>query len=135
MSLAVESAIGLLAPVVRDPDLLPIEEQDALIRATIAKARTGKLSAADLQGGTTTLSNLGGFGVPSFTSLLTPPQATALSVGAISERPVVVNGGLRIRLGTTVGLTLDHRPVDGADGARLLNDLQELFVHPEKLLR
>lgn len=135
VSLAVESAVGLLAPVVRDPDLLPIDEQDALIRATIAKARTGKLSAADLRGGTTTLSNLGGFGVPSFTSLLTPPQATALSVGAISQRPVIVNGGLSIRLGTTVGLTLDHRPVDGADGARLLADLQELFAHPEKLLR
>ena len=135
VSLAVESAVGLLAPVVRDPDLLPIDEQDALVRATIAKARTGKLSGADLQGGPTTLSNLGGFGVPSFTSLLTPPQATALSVGAISQRPVVVNGGLQIRLGTTVGLTLDHRPVDGADGARLLNDLQELFAHPEKLLR
>jgi pyruvate dehydrogenase E2 component (dihydrolipoamide acetyltransferase) len=135
VSLAVESAVGLLAPVVRDPDLLPVQEQDALIRSTIARARTGKLAAADLQGGTTTLSNLGGFGVPSFTSLLTPPQATALSVGAISQRPVVVNGGLHIRLGTTVGLTLDHRPVDGADGARLLNDLQELFARPELLLR
>ncbi|MEO5834670.1 MAG: dihydrolipoamide acetyltransferase family protein [Nakamurella sp.] len=135
VSLAVESAVGLLAPVVRDPDLLSIDEQDGLIRATIARARTGKLSGADLRGGTTTLSNLGGFGVPSFTSLLTPPQATALSVGAISLRPVVVGGGLAVRLGTTVGLTLDHRPVDGVDGARVLADLQELFRHPEKLLR
>jgi pyruvate dehydrogenase E2 component (dihydrolipoamide acetyltransferase) len=134
VALAADTAIGLLAPVIRDPDLLPIQEQDALIRATIARARTGKLTGPDLQGGTTTLSNLGGFGVPSFTSLLTPPQATALSAGSISERPMVVRGGLTARLGVTVGLTIDHRPIDGADGARVLADLREMFLNPERLL-
>jgi pyruvate dehydrogenase E2 component (dihydrolipoamide acetyltransferase) len=134
VALAADTAIGLLAPVIRDPDLLPLEEQDALIRATIAKARAGKLTGADLQGGTTTLSNLGGFGVPSFTSLLTPPQATSLSAGAISERPMVVRGGLTARLGVTVGLTIDHRPIDGADGAKVLADMRELFRNPERLL-
>ena len=134
IALAIDSAVGLLAPVVRDPDTLAVKELDALIRATIDRARTGRLSAADIQGATSTLSNLGGFGVPSFTSLLTPPQATALSVGAIAPRPVVVGGGLAVRLGTTVGLTVDHRPIDGADGARLIADLQDLFQHPDKLL-
>jgi pyruvate dehydrogenase E2 component (dihydrolipoamide acetyltransferase) len=134
VALAADTAIGLLAPVIRDPDQLPIDEQDALIRATIARARAGKLTGADLQGGTTTLSNLGGFGVPSFTSLLTPPQATSLSAGAISERPMVIRGGLTARLGVTVGLTIDHRPIDGADGARVLADMQELFRNPERLL-
>jgi pyruvate dehydrogenase E2 component (dihydrolipoamide acetyltransferase) len=133
VALAADTAIGLLAPVIRDPDQLPIDEQDALIRATIARARAGKLTGADLQGGTTTLSNLGGFGVPSFTSLLTPPQATSLSAGAISERPMVIRGGLTARLGVTVGLTIDHRPIDGADGARVLADMQELFRNPERL--
>lgn len=134
VALAADTAIGLLAPVIKDPDLLPIDEQDALIRATIAKARAGKLTGADLQGGTTTLSNLGGFGVPSFTSLLTPPQATSLSAGAINERPMVIRGGLTARLGVTVGLTIDHRPIDGADGARVLADMRELFRNPERLL-
>jgi pyruvate dehydrogenase E2 component (dihydrolipoamide acetyltransferase) len=134
VALAADTAIGLLAPVIRDPDQLPIDEQDALIRATIARARAGKLTGADLQGGTTTLSNLGGFGVHSFTSLLTPPQATSLSAGAISERPMVIRGGLTARLGVTVGLTIDHRPIDGADGARVLADMQELFRNPERLL-
>jgi pyruvate dehydrogenase E2 component (dihydrolipoamide acetyltransferase) len=134
VALAADTAIGLLAPVIKDPDLLPIDEQDALIRATIAKARAGKLTGADLQGGTTTLSNLGGFGVPSFTSLLTPPQATSLSAGAISERPMVIRGGLTARLGVTVGLTIDHRPIDGADGAKVLADMRELFRNPERLL-
>ena len=72
--------------------------------------------------------------MPSFTSLLTPPQATALSAGAISERPMVVRGGLTARLGVTVGLTIDHRPIDGADGARVLADLREMFLNPERLL-
>lgn len=134
VALAADTAIGLLAPVIKDPDLLPIDEQDAFIRATIAKARAGKLTGADLQGGTTTLSNLGGFGVPSFTSLLTPPQATSLSAGAISERPMVIRGGLTARLGVTVGLTIDHRPIDGADGAKVLADMRELFGNPERLL-
>lgn len=134
VALAVDSAVGLLAPVVRDPDLLPVDEQDQLVRATITRARTGTLTGADIKGGTTTLSNLGGFGVPSFTSLLTPPQATALSVGAITERPVVVRGGLTVRLGATVGLTLDHRPVDGADGAKVLAEIGELFRNPDRLL-
>jgi pyruvate dehydrogenase E2 component (dihydrolipoamide acetyltransferase) len=134
VALAADTAVGLLAPVVKDPDLLSLQDQDALIRATIARARTGKLSGPDLQGGTTTLSNLGGFGVPSFTSLLTPPQATSLSAGAINERPMVIRGGLVARLGVTVGLTIDHRPIDGADGARVLADMQELFRNPERLL-
>ncbi|TKV57126.1 hypothetical protein FDO65_20205, partial [Nakamurella flava] len=134
VALAVDSAVGLLAPVVRDPDLLPIDEQDQLVRATINRARTGALTGADIKGGTTTLSNLGGFGVPYFTSLLTPPQATALSIGAITERPVVHRGGLTVRLGATVGLTLDHRPVDGADGAKVLAEIGELFRNPDRLL-
>lgn len=134
IALAIDSAVGLLAPVIRDPDKLSVKDLDALFRATVDRARTGKLSAADIHGATSTLSNLGGFGVPSFTSLLTPPQATALSVGAIAPRPVIVGGGIAVRLGTTLGLTIDHRPVDGADGARLLADLRDLFQHPDKLL-
>ena len=113
---------------------VPVEEQDQLVRATITRARTGALTGADITGGTTTLSNLGGFGVPYFTSLLTPPQATALSIGAITERPVVHRGGLTVRLGATVGLTLDHRPVDGADGAKVLAEIGELFRNPDRLL-
>ncbi len=135
VALAVDSAVGLLAPVIRDADRLSVQDLDATVRATVDRARTGRLSGADIQGATTTLSNLGGQGVPSFTSLLTPPQATALSVGAIALRPVMVGGGLAIRLGTTVGLTIDHRAVDGADGARLLADIQELFRNPDSLLR
>jgi len=134
IALATDSAVGLLAPVIKDPDLMSVQDLEALVRDTVDRARTGKLSAADIEGATTTLSNLGTFGVPSFTSLLTPGQATALSVGAVTPRPVVTGGGLAIRLGTTVGLTVDHRPVDGADAGRILANLVDLFVRPDALL-
>lgn len=134
IALATDSAVGLLAPVIRDPDQLSVQDLDALVQATVSRARAGRLSGADIQGATTTLSNLGGFGVPSFTSLLTPGQATALSVGAINPRPVVIGNGLVIQLGATVGLTVDHRAVDGADAARILADLVKLFNRPDELL-
>ena len=134
IALATDSAVGLLAPVIKDPDLMSVQDLERLVRETVDRARTGKLSVADIEGATTTLSNLGAFGVPSFTSLLTPGQATALSVGAVTPRPVVTGGGLAIRLGTTVGLTVDHRPVDGADAGRILANLVDLFVRPDALL-
>jgi len=134
IALATDSAVGLLAPVIKDPDLMSVQDLERLVRDTVDRARTGKLSVADIEGATTTLSNLGAFGVPSFTSLLTPGQATALSVGAVTPRPVVTGGGLAIRLGTTVGLTVDHRPVDGADAGRILANLVDLFVRPDALL-
>lgn len=134
VAVAVDSPVGLLAPVVRDPDRRPLAELDSEVRRLVDRARTGRLSTADLQGATTTLSNLGSFGVPSFTSLLTPPQASALSVGAIGWRPVARGGGLAVRIGSTVGLTVDHRSVDGADAARLLAELRSQFVDCERLL-
>lgn len=134
VAVAVDSAIGLLAPVVTDADRTATTELDEQVRSLISRARTGRLKRADLDHATTTLSNLGGFGVPSFTSLLTPPQSTALSVGAIEQRPIVVGGGLGVGLRTTVGLTVDHRTVDGADAARILADLNALVRDPDRLL-
>ena len=78
-----DTAVGLLARVVRDPDRQGLAALEARIRAVVVRARAGRLSGEDLHGGTTTLSNLGGFDVPAFQALLTPPQATALSVGAV----------------------------------------------------
>lgn len=134
VALAVDSAVGLLAPVVRDPDQATVADLDATIRTLVERTRTGRLSKADLDGATTTLSNLGGFGVPSFTALLTPPQSSALSVGVIGLRPVVIGSGLALRLGTTIGLTVDHRTVDGADAARVLNEISALVRDPDRLL-
>lgn len=126
VALAVDTGRGLLAPVLQDPDL-----DDGLaerVRDLVRRARAGKLTLAEMSGGTTTLSNLGGFGVDAFHALLSPPQATALAVGRVQEKVVPVPGGIGLSLRCTVGLTVDHRVGDGADAARLLASVQELLT-------
>jgi pyruvate dehydrogenase E2 component (dihydrolipoamide acetyltransferase) len=135
LAVAVDTPVGLLAPVLRDPDQRPLAEVDGELRRLVQRARSGRLAAAELAGATTTVSNLGGFGVNSFQALLTPPHATVLSVGRIGPRPVALaGGGLAARVGCTVGLTVDHRVADGADAARLLADLADLAATPARLL-
>jgi pyruvate dehydrogenase E2 component (dihydrolipoyllysine-residue acetyltransferase) len=80
-----------------------------------------------------TVSNLGGLGIGSFNALLTPPQATALSLGSVGPRIVPILGGVEARTSCTVGLTVDHRVADGADAARALEAMQALLNDPERL--
>ncbi|MGW4127247.1 dihydrolipoamide acetyltransferase family protein [Amycolatopsis japonica] len=127
VALAVDTDRGLLAPVLSDPDLDDVETLGERISDVVRRARGGKLTLAELSGGTTTVSNLGGFGVDAFQALLSPPQATALSLGAVRERVVPVPGGIGVALRCTVGLTIDHRVADGADAARLLATLSEIL--------
>jgi pyruvate dehydrogenase E2 component (dihydrolipoamide acetyltransferase) len=134
IGIAVDSTVGLLAPTVLDPDLVDVEELDAELRAMVVRARTGKVDARYLVPATTAVSNLGSLGVERFNAMLTPPQVTALSVGTVSRKPVAHEGGIALRVTTTVGLTVDHRAADGADAARLLSSLAELVTHPERLL-
>lgn len=126
VAVAVDTPDGLLGPVLADPDRLPLHELDARVRALVDRARRGKLAVADLQPAASTVSNLGGFGVESFTALLTPPQATALSLGAVEPRVVAVPGAVVARWRCRAGLTVDHRVADGADAARLLARMQRL---------
>jgi len=135
VALAVDTPVGLLAPVLPAPDRGSLSELDRAVRRVAERARTGRLRPSDLDGATTTVSNLGGFGVDSFQALLTPPQATILSLGRIGPQPrVLPGGGLAARVSCTVGLTVDHRAADGADAARLLAELAELTAAPDQLL-
>lgn len=135
VALAVDTPPGLLAPVLTDPDLLPIRELDAAIRAVAGDARAGALSPDAMRGATGTLSNLGGLGVRRFNALLTPPQCTALSVGEIGYRVAAqADGTFGAVFGCDVGLTVDHRAADGADGARGLQYLQDLISDPLTLV-
>lgn len=128
VALAVDTERGLLAPVLTDPDLTTLDTLATRIDEVVKKARTGRLSLAELSApATTTVSNLGGLGVIGFQTLLTPPQATALAIGAVEPKVVPVQGGIGVRRRCTVGLTVDHRVADGAAGARLLATLQELL--------
>jgi pyruvate dehydrogenase E2 component (dihydrolipoamide acetyltransferase) len=135
VALAVDTPVGLLAPVLPAPDRAAPAELDSQLRRLAERARAGRLRPSDLDGATTTVSNLGGLGVESFQALLTPPQATILSLGRIGPQPrVMPGGGIAARTSCTVGLTVDHRAADGADAARLLADLAELTGAPDRLL-
>jgi pyruvate dehydrogenase E2 component (dihydrolipoamide acetyltransferase) len=89
------------------------------VRGAADRAKNGKLRPEDLAQASLTLSNLGGFSVDRFTALLFPPQATIVSVGSIRMRPIATaEGALKAALTCEVGLTVDHRVADGAEGAR-----------------
>lgn len=134
IALAVDTPVGLVAPVLVDPDRVGLEELTAASRRVVEHARSGRLPADALQGGTFTISNLGAFGVRAFQALVTVPQVAALSVGAIRQTPVAVGGALTVRTSCSVGLTVDHRAADGADAGRFLADLSELVASPSRLL-
>lgn len=134
VAVAIDTAVGLLAPTVTDADLITSEALDVEMRALIARARTGKLDAKYLAPASTALSNLGGMGVDRFNAMLTPPQVSALSVGTVTRRPVAHQGGIALRISCTVGLTVDHRALDGADAARALATLADLVANPATLL-
>jgi pyruvate dehydrogenase E2 component (dihydrolipoamide acetyltransferase) len=134
IGVAVDTPDGLLVPVFAEPDRVPLEQLDADVRATSAAARGGKIDAAHLLPAVATLSNLGSLGVDRFQALVTPPQASVIAAGGVSRRPVAVPGGLGLGLRVTVGLSVDHRVADGADGARLLESLSRAFTQPLRLL-
>ena len=121
IAVAVAVPGGLLAPVVRYADREPLATVAKTIRDLAEQARAGKLSPADLEGASSTISNLGGYGVDAFTPLLNPPQATILGIGRIQARAVPRAGGVAIADVCVLSLTFDHRVADGAPAAQLLD--------------
>ncbi len=125
---------GLIAPIVRNADTKSLFDVAAEIRALAAQARAGKLQAADYQGGTFTLSNLGMMGVESFTAIINPPQCAIVAVGAI-DREFYTDGAVpRERSVLRVTMTADHRAIDGALAAKFLRELKGLIENPARLL-
>jgi pyruvate dehydrogenase E2 component (dihydrolipoamide acetyltransferase) len=121
IALAVATDRGLLVPTFLEPDLGDAKALDTEIRAVVKAAHTGKLPPAYMGVANGSLSNLGGLGVDQFQALLTPPQASVLSLGSIRQRPVAVPGGVGLALTVNAGLTVDHRVADGAHAAQLLD--------------
>jgi pyruvate dehydrogenase E2 component (dihydrolipoamide acetyltransferase) len=135
VGLAVATDDGLVVPVVADADRLELAEIAARRAELVAAARERKLKPADVQGGTFTISNLGMFGVDAFMAIVNAPQAAILSVGRIAQRAVVVDGAVVARPTLVLGLSFDHRVVDGAAGARFLDTLASLVEEPAGLVR
>jgi len=113
--------IGLVVATLPDPSLLDPGEAGRAVRGLVDRVRNGKIRPEDMAQASITLSNLGGLGVDRFNALLFPPQAAILSIGSIRHRPIATgDGALKAMLTAEVGLTVDHRVADGADGARYL---------------
>jgi pyruvate dehydrogenase E2 component (dihydrolipoamide acetyltransferase) len=127
IAVAVATDRGLLVPVFADPDLGAAADLDAEMRQVVVEAQRGRVGPAHLGVANGSLSNLGGLGVDRFQALLTPPQASVLSVGAVKRRPVAVPGGIGLALTVTVGLTVDHRVADGVHAAQVLSECQEFL--------
>ncbi len=130
VGIAVAAPAGLVVPVIREAERLSLAETAQARTDLVERARDGKLQQADLEHGTFTISNLGMFGVEQFTAILNPPQAAILAVGATEQRPVVRDGEIVARPMMTMTLTLDHRAIDGADGADFLRTVKSFLEEP-----
>ncbi|TYL54432.1 dihydrolipoamide acetyltransferase family protein [Agromyces mariniharenae] len=134
VAIAVALDDGLIAPVVRGVDRMPLADLARATRDLADRARSGRLRPAELSGGAFSVSNLGMYGTTEFTAIIDPPRSGILAVGAATPRPVVVDGELVAATVMTVTLSADHRVLDGAVGARWLAAFTALVEHPLRLL-
>jgi pyruvate dehydrogenase E2 component (dihydrolipoamide acetyltransferase) len=133
VGVAVAADDSLVVPTVFDADLKSLGEIARETRALAERVRSGTIAPPELGGGTFTVSNLGMYGVRSFTAIVNPPQAAILSVGALEQRPVVRDGGLFARNTVALVLACDHRILYGASAALFLARVRELLQEPAAL--
>ena len=133
ISLAVGTEKGLVVPVLRSADEISFAEIEKNIKTISEKAKDGKLTIDDLQGGTFTISNGGVYGSMLSTPILNPPQSGVLGMHNIVERPIAINGEVKIRPVMYLALTYDHRIIDGKDSVSFLKLLKENLEDPRKL--
>jgi pyruvate dehydrogenase E2 component (dihydrolipoamide acetyltransferase) len=135
LSVAVSVEDGLVTPVIRDAQTKSLRELSAAVKDLASRARGKKLKPEEYAGGTMTISTLGANGVDSFSAIINPPQALILAIGAIVKKPVV-NEKDEIVVGhrMNIGLSCDHRAVDGAVGAEYLSELRNFLENPALLL-
>ena len=135
VGVAVATDDALLVPAILDADQKPLAAITAETRDLVARARARRLTPEELTASTFTVSNLGMFGVRSFTAVINPPQVAILAVGASTRRPVETpTGAVAFSDVTTLTLTSDHRAIYGADAARFLGHVRRLLEHPLTLL-
>ena len=134
MGVAVAIPDGLLVPNITDSDKKSIAEISAEVRELADQAREGKLPLERLKGGTFTITNLGMYGIDSFSPIINQPEVAILGVNTLKEMPVVVNGEITVRPIMNLSLTADHRVVDGAVAAEFLQRIKALMENPFLLL-
>jgi len=134
IGVAVGGAKGLVVPVIRDCDHLAFHEVEQSLVNYAKKAREGKITIDDMQGGVFTISNGGIYGSMLSTPIINPPQSAILGMHAIKERAVVVNGNIVIRPMMYLALSYDHRIVDGKEAVTFLNKIKESIEDPARIL-
>ncbi|NQW36129.1 MAG: pyruvate dehydrogenase complex dihydrolipoamide acetyltransferase [Flavobacteriales bacterium] len=132
VAVAVED--GLVVPVVKFADQKTMPQIGAEVKELAGKARSKKIQPQEMQGSTFTVSNLGMFGIEDFTSIINAPNSAILSVGTITQQPVVKNNNIVVGNVMKVTLACDHRTVDGATGAQFLQTFKQLIENPVMLL-
>ena len=137
VNLAIAVAIdeGLVTPVIRAAQDKSLREISAAVKDLAHRARNKRMKPEEFQGGTLTVSNLGSYGIDNFSAIINPPQAIILSIGAIVRKPVVNEEGAIVpAYRMRIGMSCDHRVVDGAIGADYLKALRHLLENPSLLL-
>ena len=130
MGVAVAVDAGLIVPVIKDADLMRLEEISVVAKDLAARAKNNRLRPDEYKGSTFTVSNLGMFGLKAFTAIINTPESGILAVGAIEKTPVVVDDEIAIRPIMNLTLTYDHRVVDGAPAAQFLKQVKTYLENP-----
>jgi len=134
ISVAVAIEGGLITPIIRDAGAKGVKEISVKMKDLANRAREGKLTPEEYQGGTFSISNLGMYGVKEFSAVINPPQGAILAIGAAEERPIIKDGAVAAATLMTCTLSVDHRVVDGAVGARFLSAFKRLIEDPLTML-
>jgi 2-oxoisovalerate dehydrogenase E2 component (dihydrolipoyl transacylase) len=131
LGIAAATERGLIVPNVKDAGRLSLNELATALNTLVQVAKSGKTPPSDMQGGTFSITNVGVFGVDTGTPILPPGESAILAFGAIREMPWVHKGKIKIRQVTTLGLSFDHRVVDGELGSKFLRDVGSFLTDPE----
>ncbi|MFC0005131.1 dihydrolipoamide acetyltransferase family protein [Micromonospora siamensis] len=134
LGIAAATERGLIVPNIKDAGRLSLRELADAMTELVQTAKTGKTSPANMSGGTFTITNVGVFGVDTGTPILPPGESAILAFGAVREMPWVHKGKVKPRLVTTLGLSFDHRIIDGELGSKFLRDVGDFLADPEAAL-
>jgi pyruvate dehydrogenase E2 component (dihydrolipoamide acetyltransferase) len=134
ISVAVSIPAGLITPIIVGADAKSLSAISTEMKDLAARAREGKLKPEEYQGGTASLSNMGMYGISVFSAVINPPQGMILAIGAGEKKPWVVSDSLQIATIMTATGSFDHRAIDGADGARLMQAFKRLVENPLGML-
>ena len=134
ISIAIAVEGGLFTPVIKNANYLTLRDISAQMKDYVIRANAGKLLPNEYDGGNFSISNLGMYGIDNFSAIINPPQSGILAVGRISKKPVIIDDEVKVANIMTCQLSGDHRAIDGAVGARLLQEFKSLIENPVKMI-